>query len=55
MPTIYNYTIQIIEEFTKNRKRAKDESIPLKDILIERRWFYLMKFSEFPVSANFER
>ena len=31
MPTIYNYTIQIIEEFIKNRKRAKDEGIPLKD------------------------
>ena len=50
IPTIYTYVMQIIDEFRKCLKRSKDEAIPLKDILVERRWFFLMKFSEFPVS-----
>lgn len=41
IPTIIIYTMQIIGEFTKCLKRARQEEKPLREILWAKRWFWL--------------
>ena len=50
MPTIGIYTIQIISEFLNCLEQARKENKPLSEIIWAKRFFFLMKFSEYPVS-----
>ena len=49
MPTILIYTIQIISEFINCRRKAKKEKLRLRDVLWQKKWFWIMKFSEYPM------
>ena len=49
VPTIIIYTLQIITEFINCLNRAKREKKPLSEVVWDKRNFFIMKFSEYPM------
>ena len=50
VPTVISYTLDIYEKFYDCVKKANGDREKLKQLLLEKKYFFILKFSEYPVS-----
>ena len=53
LPTIILYSLEIIFEFIACRKRAKEQKQRVTEQIWKKKWFFLRKFSEFPMLIHY--